>query len=298
MSLQETPLGKSTTYFEEYNPSILFPIARSLSRSALKHTNFEGYDLWRVYELTYLNAQGLPQAAMVTIKVPCTSLYIVESKSLKLYLGSFCQTIFASHDEVMHVITNDLNKLLHTQVEVKVYDANVKSMPLENFKGILLEAEPQVADFKFTNYEVTPELLKHASPDSLDDKSKNKDPKDKDNKDKAKKADDKKVTETLYTNLFRSLCPVTGQPDYASVEITYTGEKIDHTSLLAYLVSFRRHQGYHESCVERIFNDLTNLLKIEKLSVTACFTRRGGIDISPTRSNTGKINDPIRGARQ
>lgn len=290
--MQETPLGKSTTYYEEYNPSLLFPIARSLSRSILKHTNFEGYDLWRVYELTYLNSQGLPQAAMVTLKVPCTSPYIVESKSLKLYLGSFCQTICASNDEVKHIITNDLNKILHTQVEVNVMNVGAKSMPIDTMKGVQLESLPEVANFKFTKYEVSPEILKLEGDNASnsDDKSKDK------SKDKDKKGE--KVTETLYTNLFRSLCPVTGQPDYAAVEITYTGKKIDRVALLSYLVSYRRHQGYHESCVERIFNDITNILNVEKLTVTACFTRRGGIDISPTRTNTGKVAEPIRTPRQ
>ena len=266
-------LGKETTYCEEYNPSILFPIARSQGRATFQVAPFQGYDLWRVYELTYLSPNGLPQCCMATIKIPCTSPFIVESKSLKLYLGSFSQTIFASKEEVTQVIAKDLQELLGAPVEVKLFAITACSMPIVGFDSPLLENEAAAKDFKFKNYEVTPELLKlmEGGP---------------------------RICESLNTNIFRSRCPVTGQPDYASVEISYVGAKFDHCALLAYLVSYRRHQGFHEQCVERIFTDITNILKPDELTVTACFTRRGGIDISPVRSNMALYDHPIRTPRQ
>lgn len=273
MSQAQNLLGKSTTYFEEYNPSVLYPIARDLGRSTLALPHFEGYDLWRIYELTYLNPNGLPQCYMASLKVPCTSPYIVESKSLKLYLGSLCLTAFSSPVEVSAIIAHDLSDILDADIEVKLYPISNNSMPLQTFEGTLLESEPGLNEIKFRTYEVNPELLKSA--------------------DKATK-----VSETLHTNIFRSLCPVTGQPDYASIEIKYTGDKVDHAALLAYLVSYRRHQGFHEQCVERIFTDMSAKLKLDELTVSACFTRRGGIDISPVRSNAPSFNQPIRTPRQ
>ena len=273
MSHNDLVLGKPTHYFEEYNPSVLFPIARNQGRSSLSLPPFTGYDLWRVYELTYLTSQGLPQSKMATLRIPCTSPYIVESKSLKLYLGSFCQTMFGSEEEAAQIIAHDLEDLLDASDEVKLYDIERNAMPIIGLSGTLLEKEPAVADARFKTYEVDPSLLK------LQDKA-------------------QKVSESLVTNIFRSLCPVTSQPDYASIEISYSGEQFDHLSLLSYLVSFRRHQGFHEQCVEQIFNAFHSRLKPDELTVTACFTRRGGIDISPVRSNAKSYNPPVRTPRQ
>lgn len=273
MSHHELLLGKSTTYFEEYNPEVLFPIARNQGHSSLALPSFTGYDLWRIYELTYLNPLGLPQSKMASIRVPCTSPYIVESKSLKLYLGSFCQTLFTSDEEVAKIIAHDLENILDCTVDVQLFEITHNAMPLIELTGTLLEKEPEVSTLRFKTYEVDPSLLKL--------------------KDNAIK-----VHESLTTNIFRSLCPVTGQPDYASIEISYSGEQFDHQALLAYLVSFRRHQGFHEQCVERIFTDIDRNLKPDELTVTACFTRRGGIDISPVRSNAKSYMSPVRTPRQ
>lgn len=269
----EIVLGKSTRYMDEYCPSILCPIARSQARDTLSFHAFEGYDLWRLYELTYLTRQGLPQVLMGTIKVPCRSTYIVESKSLKLYLGSFCQTMFESKEQVAATIEHDLNKVLKRKPRVELFEVNQKAMPQQDFSSLCLESEPDVASLQFKQFTVSPELLQY------DEKA-------------------PEVTETVHTNLFRSLCPVTGQPDMASVEISYTGHKINHQQLLAYLVSYRKHQGFHENCVERIFSDLKNIMHVTYLTVTACFTRRGGIDISPVRSDTPDFFMPIRTPRQ
>lgn len=279
MSNHQLLLGKSTSYYEEYNPSVLFPIARNQGRSSLMLPPFTGYDLWRIYELTFLLPNGLPQAYMATIKVPCTSPYIVESKSLKLYLGSLCQTMFGSPEEVSALITHDLVDILDAEIEVKLYPIGAKTMPLLDFDSPLLEGMLELQDLKFKTYEVDPSLLKLAEKDKKDKKS-------------------NLACEAFHTNLFRSLCPVTGQPDYASIEISYTGDRFDKAALLAYLVSYRRHQGFHEQCVERIFTDIKSKLKPDELTVTACFIRRGGIDISPVRSNAKSFSAPLRTPRQ
>lgn len=266
-------LGKPCTYFEEYNPSVLMSIARNQGRSSLSLPPFRGYDLWRVYELTYLSPLGLPQSKVATIRVPCTSPYIVESKSFKLYLGSFCQTIFGSDDEVKQLIAHDLEELLDSPVDVQINEPSTETLSITEPTGIILEKDPSIAEERFKTYEMTPNLLKL--------------------KDKAAHVD-----ESLTTNLFRSLCPVTGQPDYATIKISYVGEQIDRLSLLAYLISFRRHKGFHEQCTERIFYDIHSILKPDELTVIACFTRRGGIDISSIRSNARTYPVPIRTPRQ
>lgn len=269
----ELILGKNTRYVDEYAPSILCPIPRSQGRDTLSLPSFEGYDLWRLYEITYLNRQGIPQVVMGTLKVPATSGYIVESKSLKLYLGSFCQTMFDNKEQVATTIEHDLNKILKCNVQVELFEINQKAMPQQDFSSIRLEAEPDMANLQIKHYTVAPELLQYDESAPV-------------------------VSEKVYTNLFRSLCPVTGQPDMASVEISYKGHKINHQNLLAYLISYRRHQGFHENCVERIFADIKNQLHVSLLTVSACFTRRGGIDISPVRSDTPDFFMPIRTPRQ
>ncbi len=273
MTESQLLLGKDTSYSDEYNPSVLFPIARAQGRSDFTPAAFTGYDLWRIYELTWLNPQGLPQCHMATLKVNCQSPFIIESKSLKLYLGSFSQTVFASENEVRDIIVRDLNEILQTEVEVKILPLSARAMPVMNFDHPLLEHEAGIEEMRFKNFEVTPDLLR------LMDNG-------------------PRIAESLNTNIFRSRCPVTGQPDYASLEISYVGKKIHHGSLLAYLISYRRHQGFHEQCVERIFTDICNLLKPDELTVTACFTRRGGIDISPVRSNARVYDAPVRTSRQ
>lgn len=273
MHQKDIPLGKNSSYVEEYTPSLLFPIPRAQGRGKMAMPPFRGFDLWRAYELTFLAPNGLPQCYMASIKVPCTSPYIVESKSLKLYLGSFSQTMFNGPDEVSSVISQDLNQLLNTEVKVKLYELNSSSMPLVDTSDLILENDPSLADVKFKTFEVDSSLLRLAN------KKEN-------------------ISETVSTNLFRSRCPVTAQPDYATVTISYSGEKIDHASLLAYLVSYRRHQGFHEQCCEMIFTDLINICKCDELTVSCSFTRRGGIDINPVRSNAHSFDEPKRTPRQ
>ena len=268
-------LGKNTTYDNEYAPSRLHRIERERGRSQIKHLKaFYGLDLWRLYELTYLDLNGLPKVCMGTMEVPASSSYIVESKSLKLYVMSYTMTRFASLKDVETVLQRDLSRLLECEVKVKLYELNSRSFEIEKNEGICLEEE-----FKdglvFKNYEYNPKIL------ALDETSR------------------KKVSRTYYTNIFRSLCPVTSQPDYATITVQYTGNKINEKSLLTYLVSLRNHQGFHEQCVELIYSDLMHFLSPESLTVSANFTRRGGIDINPVRSSSENYQtQPVRFIRQ
>ena len=268
-------LGKNTTYDNEYAPSRLHRIERALGRSAIKHLKtFFGMDIWRLYEMTYLNLNGLPKVCMGIMKVPASSRYIVESKSLKLYELSFTMTKFESLKDVETVFARDLSRLLECEVEVKLFEVKNKEFDFENPKGICLEEQNFAQNMSFKSYEYSPKVLKAAE---------------------VKKT----VSKTYYTNLFRSLCPVTSQPDHATVVIDYKGMAPDEESLLDYLVSLRNHQGFHEQCVELIFSDIMHSLEPAELTVSAFFTRRGGIDINPVRTNQKALKFPsVRFIRQ
>lgn len=260
-----TLLGQTTEYVDTYHPDLLTPIPRSLGRDAIGVHDFRGTDVWRLYEITWINERGLPVAAAGEIRVPATSPCIVESKSLKLYIGSLTQTKIASVEEAARLIARDVSACVGAPVEVLIDDLARWEMPVTRVPGIVLEAE--CADLECSVYEPDASLLKAAS--------------------------DEVVEETLSSNLLRSRCPVTGQPDHASIVISYRGRRIDRRALLAYIVSFRRHQGFHEQCCEQIHADIMRVLAPEALSVNCCFTRRGGIDISPFRSTVADLPDPV-----
>lgn len=260
-----TLLGQTTEYVDTYRPDLLTPIPRSLGRDAIGVHDFRGTDVWRLYEITWINERGLPVAAAGEIRVPATSPCIVESKSLKLYIGSLTQTKIASVEEAARLIARDVSACVGAPVEVLIDDLARWEMPVNRVPGIVLEAE--CADLECSVYEPDASLLKAAS--------------------------DEVVEETLSSNLLRSRCPVTGQPDHASIVISYRGRRIDRRALLAYIVSFRRHQGFHEQCCEQIHADIMRVLAPEALSVNCCFTRRGGIDISPFRSTVADLPDPV-----
>lgn len=260
-----TLLGQTTEYVDTYRPDLLTPIPRSLGRDAIGVHDFRGTDVWRLYEITWINERGLPVAAAGEIRVPATSPCIVESKSLKLYIGSLTQTKIGSVEEAARLIARDVSACVGASVEVLIDDLARWEMPVTRVPGIVLEAE--CADLECSVYEPDASLLKAAS--------------------------DEVVEETLSSNLLRSRCPVTGQPDHASIVISYRGRRIDRRALLAYIVSFRRHQGFHEQCCEQIHADIMRVLAPEALSVNCCFTRRGGIDISPFRSTTADLPDPV-----
>ncbi len=260
MANTELVLGKKTAYANEYAPYLLQRIPRELGRSRLKHLKpFYGMDLWRLYEMTYLGPNGLPRVCMGIMKVPASSDYIVESKSLKLYEMSYTMTKFTSLSDVKAVFERDLSGLLECSVEVELYEVPNKAMLIENVSGTCLEALACAGDLNLKKYEYNPKYL------VLED-------------------DGKAVSRSYYTSLFRSLCPVTSQPDHATVCIDYKGRRPSESGLLSYLVSLRNHQGFHEQCVELIFSDIMHYLEPVELTVSAYFTRRGGIDINPVRT--------------
>ncbi len=252
-----TMLGKSTEYIDTYSPALLTPIPRSLGRDVVGVHTFKGVDVWRLYEITWINAKGMPIVAAGEIHVPAMSPFIVESKSLKLYIGSLTQTVINSVEEAAALIQRDVSKCVGAEVGVHIEPLSVWAQPIEKVPGVLLE--DAVTDLTCHTYEPDASLLALADGDEV-------------------------VEETLSSNLLRSRCPVTGQPDHASLIVQYRGRKIDRRALLAYIVSYRRHQGFHEQCAEQIFTDIMKRLAPDRLSVFACFTRRGGIDISPFRS--------------
>lgn len=270
----DTALGKRSEAVSQYTPSLLFPIDRSRMRGDLiapgGELPFEGVDLWTAWELTWLDRDGKPDVGVLQISVPCDSRAIVESKSLKLYLGSFAQTPFASAYDVVRTLESDLSVTVGAQVVVDLLtisqatQAGIASLTGESLDTIRIAAPV---------YQPDAALLERLETGRM-------------------------VSETLYTNLFRSLCPVTGQPDMASVQISYTGPRIEHEDLLRYLVSFRDHPGFHEHCVERIFVDILARCRPRELSVYARFLRRGGIDINPFRSTGKAAPSPTRLVRQ
>jgi 7-cyano-7-deazaguanine reductase len=266
--LQNAPLGKEVAYSDHYDPSLLFPIPRSLKRQALGITEsqpFMGDDVWYSYELSWLNARGKPMAALGKFTYSCATPFLVESKSFKLYLNSFSAAKFATVENVKQVMMKDLSAAINGDVSVDIH--LISELPqqgiLGHFSGFCLDN----LDIECDTYQVHPEYL-HAS--------------------------DHIVHEVLYSDLFKSLCLKTGQPDWASVQITYTGGEIDKEGLLKYLVSFRNHQGFHEHCMEQIFMDILQRCQPQKLTLDGRVTRRGGLDIHLLRSTENPV--PVRQA--
>lgn len=258
--LRASPLGHAATYTDRYDPALLFTVERAPLRAELGIANappFFGEDVWNAYELSWLDPRGKPQVAIVTFRVPAHSPRIVESKSVKLYLTAFNQTRFASDAEVRTAIARDLGSATGADVAVTLYGPDAfATLPRAEPAGRCLDDLPLELDAD--GYTPDPDALSAGAPI---------------------------VRETLFTRLFRSMCPVTGQPDYACIVIAYEGSGIDHGGLLRYLVSFRRHAGFHEHCVERIYADIVQRCRPVTLAVHARFTRRGGVDINPYRSS-------------
>ena len=266
------PLGQKSEYPQQYAPEVLHPISRALGRAAIGVADqwpHEGEDVWNAYELSWLLPTGKPVVALLELRVPAYSVNIVESKSLKLYLGSFNQTVFESVAAVESAIAQDVGAVVGAQVsaQVKKLDAapftTVVALPGESVD------DEEVMDFC---YSVEPNLLRCES--------------------------ETEVNETLHSHLLRSCCPVTGQPDWASVMVQYQGRKLDRQALLRYIVSFRNNQEFHEQCVERIFTDIQRQCQPDRLTVYARYTRRGGIDINPWRSTESGVVPNWRLVRQ
>ena len=272
---EASPLGKPSTYQTQYQPSLLFPIARLGKREEIGISGtlpFFGVDIWNAYEVSWLNLRGKPQVAIATFTVPADSPNIVESKSFKLYLNSFNQTKLADADALLQLLRQDLSAGFGAPVHVTLTTAEAfAGLKLQEPQGLLLDR----LDIEVDQYQPNPSLLK-ADPNQV------------------------VIEETLVSHLLKSNCLVTGQPDWGSVQIHYVGAAIDQESLLKYLISFRDHNEFHEQCVERIFMDIMRNCSPQKLSVYARYTRRGGLDINPWRSNFSTAQPPSnnRQARQ
>jgi 7-cyano-7-deazaguanine reductase len=264
--IDRLPLGKHSDYVDTYSPELLCPIPRKLSRANLGLDNqtlpFVGVDIWNAYELSWLNAKGKPEIAMVQFYFPSDSDAIVESKSFKLYLNSFNQTHIDNVERLREMLVSDLTKACGAAVDVNVILP--EQWPNENL-GSLAGVCLDNLDIQVGSYQPQASLLQAAS------------------------GAGNVVREQLYSHLFRSLCPVTGQPDWGSVSISYSGLAISRPDLLAYLVGFRQHQDFHEQCVERIFLDVLAQCKPSELTVGAHFIRRGGLDINPYRSTNASL---------
>ncbi|OYT93464.1 MAG: NADPH-dependent 7-cyano-7-deazaguanine reductase QueF [Burkholderiales bacterium PBB3] len=288
---EQSQLGKSSAYIDQYDPTLLFPIPRAGKREEIGiagTTPFLGADMWTAFELSWLNLRGKPQVALAHFTIPCETLNIVESKSFKLYLNSFNNTRFADAQAVKERLRADISEAVwrdtatedstavraepvgalrqaqgerivstHASIGVTVFgmDAFDKE-PVHELDGLSLDR----LDMDFEHYTPAPQLLS-ATPDEAP------------------------VSEVFVSNLLKSNCLVTGQPDWGSVQISYTGDQINQAGLLQYLVSFRNHNEFHEQCVERIFMDIWTRCKPMKLAVYARYTRRGGLDINPFRTS-------------
>ena len=259
MSLIDAPLGKSSEYPDSYDPALLFPVPRDLNRRRIGLEDgrwpWFGEDLWQGWEISWLRPDGVPVVAWAEIFVPAASPSIIESKSVKLYLNSLNQAVFSSAERVGEVISQDLSSVSGAAVSVTLHSVDESARVAGRPEGFLLiDDEPLTG----VGYEYDPSVLGTASDDT--------------------------VTERLCSHLLKSNCPVTGQPDWATLLVEYTGAAIDHASLLRYVVGFRQTQDFHEHCVETIFTDLMAQCQPEHLTVCARYTRRGGLDINPLRS--------------
>lgn len=256
--LANAPLGHDVAYPKIYDPTLLFPIARDTNRLTLNiHPNWYGADIWNAYEISWLNLKGKPVVAMARFVFAHNSPSLIESKSFKLYLNSFNEARFDSLNAVVTQMRTDLTHAAGADVDVSI-------TPLSNTTtqnhGPLQGENIDDLDIEVNTYQPAPGLLQclpHAHT----------------------------VSETLVSDLLKSNCPVTGQPDWGSVQVRYTGPKIDRVALLKYIISLRQHNEFHEHCVEKMYCDILQACKPTSLFVYARYTRRGGLDINPWRGS-------------
>lgn len=272
--LAELSLGKITDYVDQYTPSLLQAVPRSLGRQSIGLTTntlpFVGQDIWHGYELSWLNAKGKPVVALATFVVPYDSPNLIESKSFKLYLNSFNQSRFADLGQVYQALQQDLSLCAGKTVQVSLHNVSeIMTFQPTWIPGVCLDE----LDISIEQYQYDPSLLSMAPNRG-------------------------KVEEKLHSHLLKSNCLITSQPDWASVFIHYRGAPISHEGLLKYLISFRSHNEFHEQCIERIFTDIWQAAKPEFLAVYARYTRRGGLDINPLRSSEPYTAPNIRLSRQ
>lgn len=286
-------LGEQTTdYPTEYSPETLYPIARSMGRDAIGWHDEKlkvGVDWWQAFEMSWLNSQGISQVAIARFGIPASSPFIVESKSLKLYLNSINFTEFSGWDDVQALIAKDLSACVQAEVTVELFDLNDD---LNDKATGLLIAQPEgvCIDEALANSSEKVALTEHPDASLL-----------------AKNESDLRDSEkevgknfSFYSNLLRSNCPVTNQPDWGTLAVSISSEKpVNTANMLRYILSFRQHNGFHEQCVEQIFADLSQYYQPSELMVRAWYTRRGGIDINPCRvSDMSLLPKPSRLIRQ
>lgn len=260
-SIQSSILGQETNYPTQYDASLLHPIPRQLNRVQLRTHSpvaFYGIDIWYGYEMSWLNSKGKPVVAVAKFEFSAASEFLVESKSFKLYLNSFNQTRFASTTDVVELLIRDLTKASGQIVNVTLITPdNLESLQPTALPGQCIDEQ----DITIDTYQLTPELLMDAvNPHCV-------------------------IEEIVHSHLLKSNCLITSQPDWGSVVIDYQGPAIDQEALLRYLISFRQHNEFHEQCIERIYDDIWHFCQPSQLTVYACYTRRGGLDISPYRSS-------------
>ena len=268
--LKQSPLGQETAYINSYDPSLLYPIARDLNwkeagvdRASLP---FKGVDIWNAYELSWLNLRGKPEVRLAEFKVFADSANIIESKSFKLYLNSLNLSRFESESEVQALLEKDLSEVAQGRIEVRLYHPD-QAPEFGQFTGFCIDNQ----DVEISQYTPAPELLSTGEDD---------------------------VDEVLYSHLLKSNCPVTGQPDWATIGICYQGKEIEREGLLKYIISYREHGDFHEQCVENIFMHIWERCAPKSLSVYARYVRRGGLDINPFRSSEQDDADNLRLSRQ
>ena len=278
---EQSQLGKTSDYPDHYDASLLFPMPRADKRREIgvgDNPPFFGADIWTAFELGWLNTRGKPQVALAHFTVPCETPNIIESKSFKLYLGSFNNSRFPDVEQVQARIRADLGEALWRGAPARQSGIGLKILlpemfdrePLQELDGLSLDR----LDIECTRYTPAPDLLSAIRGEAP-------------------------VTEVLTSNLLKSNCLVTGQPDWGSVQIAYSGPEINQEGLLQYLVSFRNHHEFHEQCVERIFMDIWTRCQPTKLAVYARYTRRGGLDINPFRTSYPQaLPRNVRNARQ
>lgn len=273
-SLKSLKLGQKTEYASQYDRTLLQPVPRALNRDGLGITQNQpftiGADIWTAYEISWLNEKGLPQVAIADIYLDYQSQNLIESKSFKLYLNSFNQSKFTDFNAVQQTMQRDLIECAQGDVKVRLNPVAVyDDQKIEHLQGDCIDEQ----DIEITSYEFNANWLKDCVSDEI-------------------------VEEKLVSHLLKSNCLITNQPDWGTLHIHYVGKKINHEKLLRYVISFRQHNEFHEQCVERIFCDLMHYAKPEKLTVYARYTRRGGLDINPFRSNFENLPENLRLARQ
>ena len=255
-------LGRQTPPVDQYAPQLLFPIPRGEARRQLGFSGvlpFTGADLWHAYELSWLDANGKPVSRVGRFAIPASSPNMVESKSFKLYLNSINNTRFASEAKARDTILDDVGRVVGATVTMQLHTVDDPALAGEKLSGTCIDNLDIVVPVE----EPRAQLLE-IDPGSG------------------------RVEESLYSHLLRSLCPVTGQPDWATLWLHYRGAALDHRALLRYIISYRSHREFHEQCVERMFRDLLQSAQPDVLHIQAFYTRRGGLDINPFRSTDGQ----------